>query len=150
MKKLKVVIVLMTLLTCQPLKAQDFLVGFADANKILKYSIVLKEITAHSKSLTEQLREFEKEQTASYRTATPEQQQAIQASIADKRDAIKIALQINKNKIQDHHHSIRRRIKEIAEIHKLSHVFISENMVVLVDGYKDITDEVIARINEQE
>ena len=150
MKMLIVVVVFMTLLPCQTLKAQDCHVGFADAHKILENSIVRNEIIAHSNSLTEQFREFEKKQTASFSTATPEQRQAIQASIADKRDAIKIALQINKNKMQDHHQSIRDRIKEVAKRHKLSHVFTNESIVLLIDGYKDITDEVIARINEQE
>ena len=150
MKRLTVVSVLLTILTCMPLNAQDCHVGYADAIKILENSVVRKEINAHSKSLTEQLRKYENEQTARFSTVSPEQRQAIQASIADKRGAIKIALRINKNKMQDHHHSIRDRIKEIAERHKLSYVFTTESMVVLVDGYKDITDEVIARINEQE
>lgn len=150
MKSLVVVIAFVTLMLCQPLNAQDCHVGFADAYKILENSVVRKEIIAHSDRLTEQLREFEKEQSAKLRAALPKQRQAIRDSIGDKRSIVRIALQINKNKMQAYNQTIRDCIKDVAERHKLSFVFIEERVVVLVDGFTDITDEVIARINEQE
>jgi len=150
MNKLLVIAVFMPLLLCHPLKAQDLRVGFADSYKILENSEVRKEINAHSNKLIEQLREFEKEQAAKLRAASAERRKAIRESIGDKRNNVKIALEINKNKMQAYLQTIRDRIKEVAERHSLSLVFTDERTIILVDDFMDITDEVIARINEQE
>jgi Skp family chaperone for outer membrane proteins len=138
------------LMPCQPLKAQGLRIGFADYNKIVRNSNVHNEISAHSEQLIEQLREFEKEQSTKIGAAPPEQKLAIRESIKNKRANVTVATRINWNKKKAHLQTIREQIKAVAERNKLSLVFLDERTVILTGEFIDITDEVIARINENE
>ena len=153
-KHLKTLIVAgaLVLILCQPLKAHDLRFGFANYNEIVRNSKVYNEISAHSKQLLEQLREFEKEQLAKISVAPPEQKKAIRESIKNKRANVSIATKINWNKKKAYQQIIRGQIKEVAESHKLSLVFLDEHerTVILMGEFIDITDEVLARINENE
>ena len=141
------ILLFLIFLVSQPLKASEFSIGFVDFARVLQESTVINEIEAHLKTLNQRFRKYEKEEYSRLNELSVEKQREVRNVVNEKRYNLSLASKINQNKLLAYKDTIRSHVREIAKKHGLSQVFLDENSIILIDGFKDITEEVIEDIN---
>jgi len=148
MSKYLAVAVLLSILLPQTLRAEGVTLGFADLQKINQDSPAIQSIQKQSKDLIDEYNKFAAEQDALLAKASPEQRKNIEDQLAERQKRLEIGKKINDQKRKAYEERIRQTIKEVAKERKLSLVLFSQDGILLLSDYADITDAVLQRIND--